>query len=62
MYVGLVQKFTVHRDLHDRLLQTGNRELIEHTKNDSYWADGGKEGKGLNNLGILLMKVRREIQ
>ncbi len=39
-------------------METGNRKLVEHTKNDKYWADGGGEGKGLNKLGILLMKVR----
>ena len=35
--------------------------LIEHTKNDSYWADGG-DGSGLNKLGKILMKVREKLR
>jgi predicted NAD-dependent protein-ADP-ribosyltransferase YbiA (DUF1768 family) len=31
--------------------------LVEHTSNDSYWADGGY-GSGQNRLGFLLMKIR----
>jgi predicted NAD-dependent protein-ADP-ribosyltransferase YbiA (DUF1768 family) len=34
--------------------------LVEHTKKDKYWADGG-DGSGKNRLGELLMKVRAEI-
>ncbi len=43
------------------LLSTGNKRLVEHTTNDSYWGDGG-DGRGLNRLGELLMKVRNEIR
>ena len=43
------------------LLSTGNKRLVEHTANDSYWGDGG-DGRGLNMLGKLLMKVRNEIR
>ncbi|USN89295.1 NADAR family protein [Serratia fonticola] len=39
------------------LLSTGNSQLIEHTKNDNYWADGG-DGTGRNMLGIILMETR----
>lgn len=41
MYEGLKKKFTVHKDLRKALLETGNREIIEHTHKDAYWADGG---------------------
>ncbi len=43
------------------LVNTGDKKLIEHTVNDSYWGDGG-DGKGLNKLGQLLMQVRGELQ
>ena len=53
-------KFTQHKDLREKLLDTGERHLIEHTSNDSYWGDGG-DGSGQNKLGKLLMRVRKEI-
>ena len=43
------------------LLSTGNRELIESSPYDYYWACG-KDGTGQNRLGHLLMQVRREIR
>jgi predicted NAD-dependent protein-ADP-ribosyltransferase YbiA (DUF1768 family) len=43
------------------LLSTGDRTLIEHTKNDSYWGDG-ENGTGINQLGITLMKVRDHLR
>lgn len=52
-------KFTQHPSLCSLLLQTGDAELIEHTKNDRYWADGG-DGTGKNRLGQLLMELRAE--
>lgn len=50
-------KFNQNGDLRDKLLATGNRELIEgNTWNDTYW--GVCNGKGQNKLGKILMKVR----
>ena len=43
------------------LLRTGDAPLVEHTRNDRFWGDGG-DGFGENKLGILLMQVRRELQ
>ncbi|MFC2585604.1 MAG: NADAR domain-containing protein, partial [Corynebacterium matruchotii] len=43
------------------LLSTGDAYLIEHTKNDSYWADGG-DGSGKNRLGEVLMAVRDSLR
>ena len=43
------------------LLRTGNAILVEHTRNDKFWGDGG-DGFGENKLGILLMEIRRELQ
>jgi N-glycosidase YbiA len=54
-------KFTQHEPLRSLLLSTGDLELIEHTKNDSYWADGG-DGSGKNMLGKILMEVRERLR
>ena len=61
MLKALRCKFTQHKDLRKLLWETGERGIIEHTTNDSYWADGGGPGKGLNKLGKLLMQVRDDI-
>lgn len=54
-------KFTQHPDLRQRLLETGDAKLIEHTTRDSYWGDGG-DGSGKNMLGKILMRVRSELR
>ncbi|MCA4824219.1 MAG: NADAR family protein, partial [Serratia rubidaea] len=57
MRVAVFAKFSQNVFLKEALLSTGNSILIEHTKNDSYWGDGGN-GTGRNMLGIILMEVR----
>ena len=54
-------KFTQNEDCKKALLSTGDAKLVEHTENDSYWADGG-DGSGKNMLGIILMEVRERIR
>ena len=54
-------KFRQHDDLRVRLLATGDAELIEHTENDDFWGDGG-DGKGRNELGRILMAVRKVLR
>lgn len=54
-------KFIQHRDCLNVLIGTGDAELIEHTTNDNYWADGG-DGSGKNMLGKILMEVREELR
>lgn len=61
MAEALQAKFTQHAELREILLGTGDAVLVEHTKNDSYWADGG-DGSGRNMLGILLMRLRDEMR
>ncbi len=61
MLEGLRAKFEQHPDLRDRLVQSGDRLLVEHSDQDAYWGDGG-DGTGLNRLGCLLMQVRSEIR
>jgi len=57
----LLAKFTQNNDIMKVLLGTNEMELIEHTKKDSYWGDGGN-GSGKNKLGKILMKVRYELK
>jgi N-glycosidase YbiA len=61
MLAALRTKFAQHESLRQALLATGDAMLVEHTKNDCYWADGG-DGTGRNRLGELLMKVRKELR
>ena len=61
MLEAVLAKFTQHDDLREILLGTGQARLVEHTDNDSYWADGG-DGSGKNMLGIVLMKVRDQLR
>ena len=60
MYRVVLAKFTQHPDIKTMLLSAGNARLVEHTKSDSYWADGG-DGCGKNMLGQILMHVRDEL-
>jgi N-glycosidase YbiA len=54
-------KFTQHPRLRDLLISTGDAHLIEHTRNDRYWGDGG-DGTGLNKLGQILIAIRDELR
>ena len=62
MHLAVKEKFSQHEDLKKKLLQTGEKEIIEHTTNDSYWGDGGGWGRGQNRLGKILMQVRSELR
>ena len=55
------QKFTNSDNLTERLLKTGDQELIEgNTWNDTFW--GRCRGVGKNHLGKILMKIREELR
>ncbi|ELY3838998.1 NADAR family protein [Cronobacter turicensis] len=57
MRFAVLKKFSQNDEARNILLSTGGAELIEHTKNDRYWADGG-DGTGKNMLGKILMETR----
>ena len=61
MLQALRMKFSQNPEIAKELLATGDAILIEHTRNDNYWADGG-DGSGKNKLGLLLMQVREELK
>jgi N-glycosidase YbiA len=60
MLIAMRLKFKVP-SARELLQSTGERELIESSPYDYYWACG-KDGTGLNRLGHLLMQVRSEIR
>lgn len=61
---ALVQaKFTQNSELAQRLLSTGEAELIEGNDwNDLFWGVDLRTGQGENHLGRILMKIREEIR
>lgn len=58
MRLVVLMKTLQNPDFAEDLRATGNERLIEHTRKDKYWADGG-DGKGKNWLGRILMEVRK---
>lgn len=57
----LKAKFTQHPELASQLLATGAAKLIEESLTDPFWGTG-RNGKGQNMLGQLLMEVREWIR
>lgn len=56
----VLQKFSKHKELKDKLLATGDAYIEEtNTWNDTFW--GVCKGKGQNWLGKILMEVRKEL-
>lgn len=59
MYEICYSKFTKNPDLKQKLLDTGDRELIESNNwNDSFWGYDVDKQRGRNELGKILMKIR----
>ena len=58
---AVTEKIKQHDKIKALLISTGNAEIIEHTKNDRYWGDGG-DGTGKNMLGTILMEIRAKIE
>ncbi len=56
-------KFNQNPHLATRLMATGQMPLVEGNDwNDTFWGVDVKTGKGENNLGKILMKIRSELQ
>jgi len=58
---AVLRKFSVHPELREILLSTGQEEIIENAPHDYYWGCG-KTGTGRNQLGIILMEVRQQLR
>ncbi|KAK0236142.1 hypothetical protein EDD85DRAFT_631094 [Armillaria nabsnona] len=61
MEVALYLKFTQHGDLKREILATGDAELVEDSPKDAFWGVG-LDGRGRNELGKALVRVRERIR
>lgn len=72
MYIGLWAKFTQNAQLFSQLRQTGDGLITEAATANKYWTNGisildikrlkdPQTWDGDNKLGMLLMKLRKEI-
>ncbi|GJE95755.1 NADAR family protein [Phanerochaete sordida] len=61
MDLALEAKFTQHSSLHQLLLSTGDRGLVEASPVDPFWGYG-KDMKGKNELGKALMRLRAQLR
>lgn len=60
MYQVCKAKFSQNPDLAQKLIETGDAELVEgNTWGDRIW--GVCDGVGENNLGKILMRIRKEL-
>lgn len=57
MFDAIYFKFTQNADIADKLLSTGDQEIVEDSPVDWFWGCGA-DGKGENMLGQLLMRLR----
>lgn len=70
VYDGVFFKFSQNEDLKNKLLNTGNKTLVEASRWDKIWGIGiskkdalaGKKWKGMNLLGKTLMNVRNNLK
>ncbi len=60
MREGLLAKAKQHGPVREVLLGTGDAVIVERSKKDAFWGNGG-DGSGLNHLGRLWMDVRSEL-
>lgn len=61
MYDAVLAKFLAHPYLAEKLLATGNEEIVEETVKENYWGCGPKKD-GLNMYGKILCKVREYLK
>ncbi len=54
-------KIAQHPFVRQKLLETGNREIIENSHKDWFWGRGA-DFKGHNELGKVWMKLREELK
>lgn len=54
-------KFLTHLDIQAVLLATGEQEIVEDSPTDTYWGCG-RDRRGQNHLGKILMQIRQEIR
>jgi N-glycosidase YbiA len=57
---ALAAKFRQNPELMAMLLATGDAEIVEDSPHDPFWGLG-RDGRGENWMGLLLVKVRRAV-
>ncbi|MEM7540010.1 MAG: NADAR family protein [Pseudomonadota bacterium] len=58
---GFYTKCRTYQDVADALLDTGEKPIIERTLYDYFWGHG-RDGRGHNQYGKLLMEVRDKLR
>ena len=58
---GMYTKCRTHEDVHERLVATGNRRIIECSTFDFFWGCG-RDGRGENQFGRMLMRIRARLE
>jgi len=61
MYDIVLAKFTQNEKPRKLLLSTEEKEIVENSPYDSYWGCG-RDKKGQNKLGKILMRVRDDLR
>ena len=61
LYEIIKEKVTQHEEVRNALLATSDEEIVEDCPNDDFWGNGSS-GKGQNQIGKILMKIREEIK
>ena len=61
MYEAVLYKFLTHKDIQEKLLATGDEEIIEETVKENYWGCGPLHD-GQNNYGKIMSLVRENIR
>ena len=61
MFEAVIYKFLANLELRNKLLNTGNEEIIEETTKESFWGCGILKN-GYNNYGKILSLVREKLK
>ena len=57
---GAYIKCRTHKDVADALLNTGDKNIVENSQFDYYWGCG-RDGRGENMYGKILMDIREKL-
>ncbi|MCL2931648.1 MAG: NADAR family protein [Trichodesmium sp. MAG_R03] len=61
MEQGVLKKFETHAEICKILLSTNDELIVENSSFDYYWGCG-RDGTGKNQLGLILMAVRKTLR
>ena len=58
----LYLKFKQNPDIRQLLMQTGDAKLIYEEPRDLFWGSDPDEGRGANEMGKALMRIRERLR